>query len=556
MAKSVFFFVLVIISVILSGCHSERVNTTDSHQQEIRVLSSVWNPDNGDGTYRNPIIYADYSDPDACRAGDDFYLVSSSFNCVPALPILHSRDLVNWSLIGYALDRLEPEAFFNRPQHGNGVFAPTIRFHNDEFYIYYGDPDFGIFVLKASDPAGKWSAPVLVKPGKGLIDPCPLWDSDGRVYLTHAYAASRSGMKSILVVNELNSEGTAVIKDEVLVFDGHDGHPIIEGPKFYKRNGYYYIFAPAGSVKTGWQTILRSKNIYGPYEDKIVLHQGSTNINGPHQGAWLEYTNGDSWFLHFQDMEAYGRVVHLQPMHWIEDWPVMGIEADGDGTGEPVWTFAKPVPEIKYAISGADDTDEFNADYLQPQWQWHGNPKPFWAIPSPAFGVLRMNCQPLPDDYTNMWDLPNLLLQKFAAPEFKVTTKFSFNSFPVGGDSDKAGLIIMGRDYAYLSVEKRNGSLVISQAECTDAMRGSLEVVHAEVPAGQNELYFRVSVGEGAVCEFSYSTDGIDYVFAGKIFSAVPGRWIGAKVGLFAVRRGNTPDNGFADFDWFRVEKL
>jgi beta-xylosidase len=224
-------------------------------------VSKVWVPDNGDGTYKNPIINADYSDPDAIRVGDNFYLVSSSFEDVPGLPILQSKDLVNWTIIGHALKRQPPFEHFSVPRHGGGVWAPSIRFHNGEFYIYYPDPDFGIYLTRAKNITGPWSDPVLVQGGKGLIDPCPLWDDDGQVYLVHAFAGSRAGIKSIITVKKLNKEGKKAIDDGVLVYDGHELDPTIEGPKFYKRNGYYYIFTPAGGVPTGWQLVLRSKNI-------------------------------------------------------------------------------------------------------------------------------------------------------------------------------------------------------------------------------------------------------------------------------------------------------
>ena len=136
-------------------------------------VSRVWVADNRDGTYRNPILYADYSDPDVVRVGDDFYLVASSFNAAPGLPILHSRDLVNWTIIGHALPRQPPFDVFSKPQHGNGVWAPAIRYHNATFYIFYPDPDYGIYMTKAKDPAGPWSEPLLIKAAKGWIDPCP-----------------------------------------------------------------------------------------------------------------------------------------------------------------------------------------------------------------------------------------------------------------------------------------------------------------------------------------------------------------------------------------------
>ncbi len=159
-------------------------------------VSKVWVADQGDGTYRNPILYADYSDPDVIRVGEDFYLVASSFEAVPGIPILHSRDLVNWELIGHAFERQVPEDVFSTVQHGGGAWAPAIRYHGGEYSIYYPDPDRGIYVVKAKNAAGPWSAPLLIKAAKGWIDPCPFWDEDGKAYLIHALAASRSGVKT------------------------------------------------------------------------------------------------------------------------------------------------------------------------------------------------------------------------------------------------------------------------------------------------------------------------------------------------------------------------
>src|SRR5215204_7688806 len=378
-------------------------------------VSKVWTSDNGDGKYTNPIIHADYSDPDVVRVGEDFYMTASSFNTAPGLPILHSKDLVNWRLINYVFTRQKPFDVFDKPQHGGGVWAPSIRYHDGEFYIFYPDPDFGIYMTKTKNPAEAWSEPVLVKAGKGWIDPCPLWDDDGKAYLVSAFAGSRAGFKTVLIVSKMSADGTKLLDEGVMVFDGHDAHPTVEGPKFYKRNGFYYIFAPAGGVPTGWQLVLRSKNIYGPYEEKIALAQGSSPINGPHQGAWVQTQTGEDWFLHFQDKGAYGRVVHLQPMTWKNDFPVIGIDADGDGTGEPVLRYKKPNVGKTYPINTPPDSDEFNDAKPGLQWQWHANTNATWAFPFPAKGVLRMNSVQLPENYKNLWDLPNLLLQKFPA---------------------------------------------------------------------------------------------------------------------------------------------
>ena len=514
-------------------------------------VSKVWTADNGDGTYKNPILYADYSDPDAIRVGDDFYLTASSFNAAPGLPILHSKDLVNWRLINYVFAKQKPFDVFDKPQHGGGVWAPAIRYHNGEFYIFYPDPDFGIYMTKTKKPAETWSEPILVKAGKGLIDPCPLWDDDGQAYLVSAFAGSRAGFKSVLIVSKMSADGMRLLDDGVMVFDGHDANPTVEGPKFYKRNGFYYIFAPAGGVSTGWQLVLRSKNIYGPYEEKIVLAQGKTAINGPHQGAWVTTQTGEDWFLHFQDRGAYGRILHLQPMTWKNDFPVIGVDKDGDGTGEPVVRYKKPNVGKTFPIETPFDSDEFNSEKLGLQWQWHANFQQSWAFMFPARGVLRMNSVQTSENYKNLWDAPNLLLQKFPAEEFTVTAKINLNP---RFDGEKFGLLIMGLDYSYIGVTNKNGKLFIAQATAKDADKGTLETESAPIELKTGEFYLRVKVTKGAICSFSFSTDNKTFQTIGTSFKAREGKWIGAKVGLFFTRNGKFNDAGTADIDWFRFE--
>lgn len=248
----------------------------NAQEKNIQNKAGIWNADNGNGTFTNPILHSDFSDPDVVKVGDTFYMTASSFNSVPGLPILESKDLVNWELKNYALKKLSPEEVYNKVQPGKGIWAPCIKFHDGFFYIFYPDPDFGIYMIKTKNPSEDWSDPVLVKAGKGLIDPSPLWDEDGKTYLVYAFAGSRAGIKSVLMICTMNQEGTLANQDDVLLIDGHFDESTIEGPKIYKKNGYYYIFAPAGGVSTGWQTVLRSKNIFGPYEKKKVMDQGTT----------------------------------------------------------------------------------------------------------------------------------------------------------------------------------------------------------------------------------------------------------------------------------------
>ena len=513
-------------------------------------VSKVWSPDLGDGNYKNPVIHADYSDPDAIRVGEDYYLVSSSFENVPGLPILHSKDLVNWTIIAHALLRQPPIEHFSKARHGEGVWAPSIRYFKNQFYIYYPDPDFGIYVTTAKNIKGPWSDPVLVQGGKGLIDPCPLWDENGKVYLVHAFAGSRAGFKSVIVVKQLNAEGTKVIDEGVMVYDGHNIDPTIEGPKFYKRNGYYYIFAPAGGVSTGWQLVLRSKNIYGPYQRRIVMDQGSTNINGPHQGAWVQTQTGEDWFLHFQDKEAYGRVVHLQPLKWRNGWPVIGVDEDNDGKGEPVQLYKKPNVGKTHPRANPQESDEFNSASLALQWQWQANPQPGWAFPFPSIGSLRINAQSMPDSAKNYWTVPAILTQKFPAEEFMATVKLQFRSHLKG---DKFGLLVLGTNYAYVAITKKD-VVQFSFGKCTNAERGNAEIETNYEPFTDSVAYLRVQVTNGGVCRFSYSKDGRNYTAVEEQFIAKPGRWTGAKIGIFCSRQASTNYAGYADVDWFRIE--
>lgn len=521
---------------------------------QTRYISPVWVADNRNGTYKNPILHADYSDPDAIRVGDDYYMTASSFNCVPGLPILHSKDLVNWRLINYALKKQIPEDVFNVPQHGNGVWAPAIRYHNNEFYIYYPDPDFGIYMIKAKDPAREWSKPVLVLAGKGYIDPCPLWDEDGKTYLIIAWAGSRAGINSMLTIFQMNREGTKVIDEGRHVYDGHGIDQTIEGPKFHKRNGHYYIFAPAGGVATGWQLALRSKNIYGPYERKIVISQGSTSVNGPHQGALVDTKTGEEWFLHFQDKGPYGRVVHLQPVAWKNNWPVMGIDKDGDGNGEPVTEYKKPNVGSTWPVETPVESDEFNNDTLGLQWQWHANPKIQWGALMRGTSHLRLFAWP--DSGRSLWATPNLLLQKFPAPVFTVTTKVEYNVELNAASGKKAGLLVMGNDYAYIAVSRDSAGFRVTQTVCKNANNQGNEEVIAQQTVGAGAVYLRVSVSDTAsLCTFSYSTDGQQFHAFGKPFTAKEGRWIGAKVGLFCTAKAGSRIGGYADFDWFRISR-
>lgn len=557
----------------------------------------MWVADLQNGNYRNPVLYADYSDPDAIRVGEDYFMIASSFSNSPALPVLHSKDLVNWKVINYCLKHV-PEFRYNNPIHGCGVWAPSIRYHEGTYYVCFPMPDEGIYMTTTKDPWGEWSKPVNIRPGAGWIDPCPFWDDDGKAYLVAGVAKSRIGYKSVLHIVRMQPDGMGIFGDEVKIFDGNENDQItIEGPKMYKRNGYYYVFAPAGGVKTGWQTVLRSKNPFGPYEYKVVLRQGDSPVNGPHQGAWVDTVTGEDWFLHFQDVYAAGRITHLQPMHWENDWPIIGVNKEGNDYGEPVMEFRKPdigkteselEDKTKYPVCEPDTTDEFDSDALMLQWQWNANYDDSWFdTKTDVYGnkaedgsYIKLNAVPT-TPLRPVGDYRNLLLQKWPAPEFTCVTKMSFNGLV---DGDYAGIISLGVDYAALGVAKKNGSYFLRtvngkqnfdcEAVYTQEMVDEKPIEADRFTDDTKTVYLRYTVkrtGATETKEMALSVKNVpveeaslEISFDGKTYenvvsyTAKAGRWVGVKNGMF-VSHDNTvknEENGFATVDYIRYSEL
>lgn len=559
-----------------------------------QTASHTWDPNLQGNRYCNPIINADYSDPDVCRVGNDYYMTASSFACFPGLQILHSTDLVNWTIIGAALKDHYPVLpqykgtdldYRKKIQHGNYVWAPAIRYHDGWFYIFWGDPDQGLFMVKTQDPAGDWTEPVLVKEGKGLIDCCPLWDSDGKAYLSHGCAGSRAGVKSVLFVAPLSADGTHVTGPSRVVYDGHENQPTIEGTKFYKHDGYYYIFSPAGGVKYGWQVELRSKSPYGPYEEKVTLAQGKSKVNGPHQGAWVDTQNGEDWFLHFQDKHAYGRVLHLQPAKWKDGWLVIGEDKDGDGCGDAVASWKKPNLPSSGDVQPQED-DEFNSNELGKQWQFEGPWSQYWYFCDANNGRLRLYGPQQPEGFKNLSDLQNMLLQKLPAENFTATARVRFipnPEFKLKGE--EGGFMLMGQDYAGIKFVSTADGCALRYVTCKGAQNGKAEQTLAETSLSLKAMpkpytqkyavddipqsrpatpyvYLRVKVWSTGIgnaikghAQFSWSTDGKQYKEVGEPFTIVEGKWIGAKLGFYCMKPAVKNDSPFLDVDWIRFAK-
>lgn len=530
-----------------------------------------WEADLGNGSYRNPILHADYSDPDVIRVGAQYYMTASSFNSAPGLPLLQSNDMIHWKLVGHALPNLVPAEMFAKPQHGKGVWAPSLRFHAGKFWIFYPDPDVGIYVITAETFAGPWTTPHLLLAGKGYIDPTPLWDDDGKAWLLHAWAKSRAGFNNQLTLRQMAPDGSTLLDQQgVLLIDGNrlPGYKTLEGPKFYKHHGWYYIFAPAGGVETGWQSVFRARHILGPYEDKIVLAQGNSAINGPHQGAWVRAADGSDWFYHFQDRKAYGRIVHLQPMRWLDDWPAIGMLNTTTGIGEPVTTWPSPDPTSTSHDHPAT-SDEFAGHDLGRQWQWNANWQSDWYSLTAHPRHLRLFSQAWNSQH-NLAYLPSLLLQKIPAPNITVETSLSLSA---GNSKISAGLALYGQHYRWAGLQRDGESIHLVLVDCADIFKQCKDNTMIDIPLQQATLYLRLEMKEYAEAQFFYSLDGRSYQPLGSSFTAAAGRWVGAKLGLFSLlmqddetvteAATNSKSNpnpspnsalNFADFTTFRVK--
>ena len=282
------FYVRHARGVRFSNVHVSTIEE-DVRPDFVEVDTEGWG-DQGDGTYRNPVLNADFSDPDVIRVGNKFYMVASDFHFM-GMQVLESDDMVNWHYVSQIYRRIDEPGWDANQHYAGGSWAPSIRYHNGLFYVYFCTPDEGLYMSTASNPHGPWAPLHLVKRVAKWEDPCPFWDEDGQAYL----GRSQHGAGPI-IVHRMSADGRMLLDEGQTVYEG----PIAEGTKFMKRHGYYYLIIPEGGVGTGWQTVLRSRSIYGPYERRVVLEQGSTRVNGPHQGALVDAPDGSWWFYHFQ----------------------------------------------------------------------------------------------------------------------------------------------------------------------------------------------------------------------------------------------------------------
>lgn len=492
--------------------------------------------------YHNPILYADYSDPDVVRVGEDYYMVASSFTYLPGVPLLHSKDLVHWEIINYCVPRL-PFAKYQKPSHGSGTWAPSIRYHNGCFVVFIPLPDEGILVSRSEDPRGEFRLNLLCE-SKGWIDPCPIWDGD-KAYMVFAYARSRCGIKHRLSVVEIDPDCTRLLGEPVQIFDGKQVAPTTEGPKFYKKDDWFYILMPSGGVKPGWQSCLRSHSIYGPYEYRIVMHQGTTDITGPHQGGYVESPDGHGWFIHFRDIGALGRVTWLEPVCFQNGWPFIGSDLDGDGIGEPVLNWDYPEEgKPRYEIATSDD---FQAPELGLQWQWQANPDSKWY--SLGERGLTLYCLSNPDRENLIYYSGSVLTQIPQSPSFSVSVKLHLDADQEG---DYAGCGILGTLYSSVGVLYTGGEFRAVQIEGEAVEKefegNAVEKVTASSVLCSSDLTVRITLRRDLTYYYEISEDGQHFTGFGQQGKAVPAVWTGAKIFLWSGNRENTESKGYGQY--------
>ena len=468
--------------------------------------------DLGDGRYRNPILKSDYSDPDVIRAGDDFYLVASDFHFM-GIQVLHSKDLVNWSIIGQVFHRLPIAPKYDEmAAYAEGTWAPALRYHGGEFYLYVCTPYDGLFMWHTKDPAALWTGPVTVKAVSGWEDPCPFWDDDGKAYLIH----SRKGAGP-LILHRMSADGTKLLDEGITVYVG----PTAEGPKLFKRDGFYYISHPEGGVGPGWQAVERSHDLYGPYEHKVVFS------GGIHQGAIVDTPGGESWFIAFKSTGWLGRICYLEPVTWDDDaWPVFGDH------GKPVDVWKKPAVTAKPAPSRPETSDEFNGPALNPIWQWNHNPvDEAWSLKSRA-GFLRLAALPAEDPA----HAHNTLTEKLWDEAGAIDTKIDAAGL---ADQQRAGLAFLsGPQFSWVAIEKAGTG-------CRIVWPGGAGV---PVPSC-GAVWFRGTYRQDQAA-LAYSTDGKKWNETGQKIVLKFASWKGARFGVFTYG----PTRGFADVDYVRYE--
>ncbi|MBA2939594.1 glycosyl hydrolase 43 family protein [Paenibacillus sp. CGMCC 1.16610] len=506
---------------------------------ELSSKNGLWG-DQGDGTYINPILPGDFSDPDVIRVGSDFYCISSTLHFSPGMVILHSKDLVNWVIIGHVVDdltQISPELNFDKMnRYGRGVWAGAIRYYKDKFWVYFCTPDEGFFMSSSTRPEGPWEPLQHIWQIEGWDDCCPFWDEDGQGYL----AATNFSNEYKMHLFQMNEEGNQIRKDTDFVFHQYKGS---EATKIYKIDGLYYFFHSEVRHQAGKDLrvvmMLRSSHIRGPYEEKELIHShGEALDREPNQGGLLQTEDGTWYFISHQGTGGYyeGRTLHLLPVTWVDGWPIIGEDIDGDGIGEMVWGGKKPIQG--YPLITPSTSVNFTNARLEPQWEWNHQPRAGkWSL-TERQGYLRLHaCVPL--EVGNFFTVCNILTQRsLGTVNNVVVTKIDLSGME---DGQEAGLCHFGTRYCTISI-KQEGTVRTIQYNDT-----GIQTIGSRI--SQCDLWLRSCWGLDGINTFSYSLDGKNFIDFDERYQLNWGHYRGDRIGLFSFN--NKAENGYLDIEWF-----
>jgi beta-xylosidase len=490
--------------------------------------------------FTNPVLYADYSDPDVLADGKHFYLVASSFTFVPGIPILQSDDLVHWKIVAHVVPRLNLGPQYNltgMSAYGKGIWAPALRKHDGRFYVFFPTPTEGIFMSSAPAITGPWTEPVAVIAQPGLEDPCPFWDDDGSAYLVR----SKTGAGP-LVLYRMSPDGTHVLDEGKEIVNDPVHLHTLEGPKIYKRHGYYYIWAPYGGVRGGLQVVLRSKSLYGPFEAHTVLRPGPT-VSG-HQGGYIETPDGKGWFLHFQMLPGgHGRIDHLEPVIWRDDWPLVGDTSPNNGdpkhspdAGTAVSTWSMPVKLTPPSTDRPQTSDEFATPTLGQQWEWNHNPDDaHWSLTQRP-GYLRLTPTYAPEFLL----AHNTLTQQMQDKNFELTARLDLSAIT---DGTVTGLAMFEKSFSAIQIVQTGNTRHLEFTHDHNTVPGP------DITTPTVELRLTVT---GDTVQYAYRLDPkAGFTPLGPETPIAFSWWKGSRPALFAYTQQHTDiPAGPIDFDW------
>ena len=492
--------------------------------------------DMGDGTYRNPILPSDYSDLDCIRVGDDYYAISSTMQFSPGMIILHSKDLVNWTLIGHAVadvTQIGPDMNWDRMnRYGRGVWAGAIHYAHGRFWVVFGAPDEGFFITSAEDPAGPWEPlhPLMLE--GGWDDCCIFWDDDGQAYFIGTHFAD--GYKTYIW--KMTPDGRFLIEDSRTLINQRAGR---EANKLYKINGWYYHFF--SEVSQGARVVMmqRSRSIMGPYTQRRQLTDRNREWNEPNQGGIVDTPSGEWYFItHHGTGDWEGRCMSLLPVTWIDGWPILGATEGGE-PGTMVFGGTKPIQG--HPVVTPQSSDDFSTSVLGPQWEWNHHPRADkWSLTERP-GYLRLRAfKPLrPDD---LMTAGNTLTQRsFRTRKNVVIAKFDLSGM---ADGQKAGLCHFAKDHSALSVAQEGSVRRIEFRENGNLTKGPV--------VEQNLLWIQSSWGLDGKSQYAYSLDGNKFVPFGSVYQLSWGHYRGDRIGLYSFNIKE--DAGYVDIDFLHYD--